>query len=594
MKNSLHFSKNNKGAALVSIMIAITFISIIASTLLLISFNNYKMKVVNSTSKENFYEVEQDINVLTAKVRTMVDTTNTDNLETKIRSELGGSNTATTYTAEKIKNLLYPSETLFHTTDGYYVEIDNPLPDSSGNVTKDKFFIKSGGAIDKIDRTGGYEIVLRDIEIKQVNAQGYESKIKTDIHFFAQKGSSGGVAGGIGECSFLLDNGVEVDAIDQYNASGSTGTHVDIYGNCILGKYTLVNESFSTTTLSPNKNGTQHSTGTYLTKNGNSISTSNTEKQKAVILLHDCAVLNVLSDNCVIVGDIYLDGKSVMYVCNENCNFTVIGNIYVAQSAAFMCSGNIKFKDGCGIYKVNNSGGLTSITSSNPSQNIIIKKGIGTLEVKEYEGLFDKLCLWDNNADNDGVMPNILVKNKKKYSSKTATTPSNTSNSAGYYCYEASEHRKDINESNPKVPKFYLFGRELHVVIPENDLNGGAEYTNSLILVRQSADSVVSQTNAGSTFISKKAIKVTQTHNVCITNIGDQEFKKIRTGDYRIQMKMSGSNEEGWFKVGDFFSTECDNFVQDVFGVVTGGDTASSTPAKTAVSYDKWEKNGGN
>ena len=40
------FKKNNKGIAMISIMITIAFLSIIATALLSISYSNYRMKVV--------------------------------------------------------------------------------------------------------------------------------------------------------------------------------------------------------------------------------------------------------------------------------------------------------------------------------------------------------------------------------------------------------------------------------------------------------------------------------------------------------------------------------------------------------------------
>ena len=113
---------NNKGAALVSVMIAITFISIVATTLLVISLNNYQMKVVNSQSKSNFYETEQRINVVTAQVRDVIPGSTDVNgaIGTLINGSLSDYNTAPanagdpnfTYSAEKIANLAFPGETV--------------------------------------------------------------------------------------------------------------------------------------------------------------------------------------------------------------------------------------------------------------------------------------------------------------------------------------------------------------------------------------------------------------------------------------------------------------------------------------------------
>lgn len=50
--------KDNRGSTLILVMIAISFISIIGVTILSLSATNYKMKVVDRSAKNNFYEAE--------------------------------------------------------------------------------------------------------------------------------------------------------------------------------------------------------------------------------------------------------------------------------------------------------------------------------------------------------------------------------------------------------------------------------------------------------------------------------------------------------------------------------------------------------
>ena len=68
----LLIKKSNKGAALVSIMVAVAFLSIIATTLLAISLNNYEMKSVQTKSNMNFYNNEKYLNVVTTNLRSSV------------------------------------------------------------------------------------------------------------------------------------------------------------------------------------------------------------------------------------------------------------------------------------------------------------------------------------------------------------------------------------------------------------------------------------------------------------------------------------------------------------------------------------------
>ena len=66
------FVNNNKGMAMVSVLIAVAFITILATALLYISFNNFQMKVVNYESKVNFYETEHDLVVASTAIRNAV------------------------------------------------------------------------------------------------------------------------------------------------------------------------------------------------------------------------------------------------------------------------------------------------------------------------------------------------------------------------------------------------------------------------------------------------------------------------------------------------------------------------------------------
>ena len=68
---------NNKGIALISILIAVAFISIIGSTLLYITYTNFQMKVLNNRSKQNFYETDGELVRITSTLRDFADNPNT-------------------------------------------------------------------------------------------------------------------------------------------------------------------------------------------------------------------------------------------------------------------------------------------------------------------------------------------------------------------------------------------------------------------------------------------------------------------------------------------------------------------------------------
>ena len=71
MKNNRLMKKrlNNEGVALISIMICVAFVAIIASALLVITYTNFEMKVMNLRSKENFYETDGQLTRITTLFR---------------------------------------------------------------------------------------------------------------------------------------------------------------------------------------------------------------------------------------------------------------------------------------------------------------------------------------------------------------------------------------------------------------------------------------------------------------------------------------------------------------------------------------------
>jgi hypothetical protein len=219
---------NNKGAALVSVMIAITFISIVATTLLVISLNNYQMKVVDLQSKSNFYETEQRINVVTTQLRDVIP--GTTDVNGSIGNLVNGgsgvdySGASFAYNADKIAALAFPGESVSGSS-------------SSATVTYDgDTFTFYPGTVTVTQKTNGKQITINDVTVKQVandNKGGYENTIKTDINFYVEIAQGGGASGGVGSCAFLLDSNIRIDA-------GDKASRLNITGNIIMGQYTYV------------------------------------------------------------------------------------------------------------------------------------------------------------------------------------------------------------------------------------------------------------------------------------------------------------------------------------------------------------------
>lgn len=562
----IRFNKKNKGAALVSVMIAITFVSIISVTLLMISLNNYQMKVINSNSKSNFYETEQDINVITAQVREKISTT-TDSVK-EVKKLVGGSDAATSCSVVELSKMVYPGYSLMtDTEDGSkYVKIDS-----------DRFYI-SGGNIEVANKTGGKEITLKNISVKQVNAEGYENKVKTDIVFYVEESTGGGGGGGVGSCSFLLDNCISIN--------GSSGCRLNVYGNSVLGAYSYDSSKTYTTDYLNGTEQTVNLTGVSVplqvscTRNDTThdvTSVTTSTKGNAVIYLNDCAFLNYVGDNNVVFGDVYIESRAIFNIVRGS--FTCYGNIYVADKGAFICNGTLNLGPDSGIYYVDSSGNTTKYTSKQKDKNIIFNS-YKQLTKKDYDKMADHLKLFVNDGDDDGVLPNILEKAEGQNSGDEI------------YCYQTQ------NETKFSSP-VYFHGDQFKATIPQSDLNN--QYDNCLIFVsEQNTQTKITQTTDSSTIISKYPVKCSETHNISVTQLGEDVFNYYLNNENLFYIKynayVSGPYWSGYqtkednFDIRDFFNSNCNKYVETIFSIPNGSSTTPTEPAKTAINYINWTK----
>lgn len=561
---------NNKGAALVSVMIAITFISIVATTLLVISLNNYQMKVVNNQSKSNFYETEQRINVVTAQVRNAIPgATDVNGAVGNLVNGGSGvdySGNSFAYKADKIAELAFPGSTV--STSG-----TNATVTSDGDT-----FTFYPGTVSVTQKTNGKQITINDVTIKQVandNKGGYENTIKTDINFYVEITQGGGASGGVGSCAFLLDNTIRIKASDKI-------TRLNITGNTIMGDYDYHSSGSYTTTF---KNGVELATPASVSPYSSPVSLSKeydsngyvkkitmdeNNYKKAIIYIDSTSFMNFNSDNNVILGDIYLKDKSILNVLDGS--LTVYGDIFVADSAAFICNGSLKLGYNSNIYKVKDSAGnVERITVSDKSKNIMYNT-VQILDKKNYDKLADHLKLFDNNADNDGVITNILKK----------------AGSYNKYCYEADQA---YHVKSNKL--FSMDGKDYYATYPEGDLN--QNYANELIFVSNKINN--SQCNVvsnvpNSTFIAKMPIYCYDTNNICVSKMGDRAFNKILSDpSCKIPFKADAQNAATQnISIKDFFDSNCNTFVTTVFNIGSGSTGGTPVPTKTAIGYSDWTK----
>lgn len=178
---------NNRGAGLVTAIVAIALITVLASTLLGISYMNYKMKVTNSNSKDAFYSAETALDEINMGLQAVV---------SKAVST-AYSQVMTNYSTiakESDKNALMESEyynyitnALYDTSDptyGHYSVsiLQSYLKTQAWNSTEEYGCVVSADGDDNrmitYSQTG---IVLKNVKVYCKDQKGYTSIITTDI-----------------------------------------------------------------------------------------------------------------------------------------------------------------------------------------------------------------------------------------------------------------------------------------------------------------------------------------------------------------------------------------------------------------------------
>lgn len=520
--NFLKPHNSHKGAALVSILIAVAFLSIISATMLLVSVNNYEMKVTQSKSKKNFYHNEVCVNLVTAQVRNKV--LNQENPDKKIKVELGGNDSATTYKAEKIADLIEPGvghvgiagKCTFTTPDNYKITTYDGNIYTYNKDNPETWIGKSAS-----DYTGGSKVVLDAVKVEVESPDGFKNKIETDINFYMQLSSTGGGGGTIGECSFLMDNSINVE--------DGMPARIQIYGNSIIGKYTL--------------SGGQSVGATALSLSGNS-------------------TYSIVGDYTVIYGDIYIKDRSTLNIVRGNVS--VFGNIYLQNNGAFLCNGNLKLGPNSKIMK-----GTSEITGTDKSKNVIITGSITHLTTADETAVRDKLQLNDNNSNNDGVLAQIIKKNNNKYFYQLENMQGQTATGCDNFYFDGNHYtvsfytQENVNTAN-------MFDYKLAFLY---DNGGNTLYSNNKITMDYSA--------TNTTFISSRPLIVNNTHTVNVSQMGKAQFNYILEHD---NIKVNG------YKVKDFFVDNPNAIVSEIFNKANGSSGGNPVCANTAAGYSEWSK----
>lgn len=185
---------NNAGSAIVTVIVVVTFISILATTILYMSGMNFFMKMTDLRTKESFYEGETALEEIKAALMAEASAA-CEAAYTKVVINYAATDGATRYS-------LFQNEFLNILNDNWHAKTVNPAdptgpPLSYGtvlqNLVDEKY--RSGISLDaailnagslEIHRDEGYAFI-RGVELQYTDADGYTTLISTDFLIMAPK-----------------------------------------------------------------------------------------------------------------------------------------------------------------------------------------------------------------------------------------------------------------------------------------------------------------------------------------------------------------------------------------------------------------------
>lgn len=227
MKRKRNLILDNRGGSLILVIVCISFVSILCSVLLSVAVNNIQMKSVDRLAKSNFYGAEIAIDEIKKGIEEVaavemeeayneamghfIDKTEDEKKQIfhsafvlGLIEKLGDSMDSAKYNRSFIMNLIKQREAVFITMEGTNQLLINTLSDTS-------------------------EIALKNISVKYVDENSYETSITTDIVIevpsLSFNYSAASVRPTFSEYSLIADQKIVVD----------TAPHVSVKGNAYAG-----------------------------------------------------------------------------------------------------------------------------------------------------------------------------------------------------------------------------------------------------------------------------------------------------------------------------------------------------------------------
>ncbi len=524
--------KNNRGAALVSIMVAVAFVTILATAILSMSYNNFRMKVVNYESKANFYETEQRLTMMSTTLRNNVMSSSTP--LTEIKTLTGVPDGGDRYRADKVAALAFPGTT---PSQG---ENSSSVVGPNGDTFY--FTAQAGANYEEADQGAGLKkITLKGVTIRQVESRTKnENTIKTDLVMYIRESDAPAAIGGIGEFSVLSDAPLSSD-IDY-------GTRINMFGNAFF--------------MGMDFKGDHTAPGTVA-------------DGKAALVLSGNCVYNVLGDYNFAYGDIVLNENASLNIIGGS--LTVYGNIYLNGNSTLTCTGR--------LYMPCAEKGSYDVTAVNEAKQIYpagLTSNIVRIDADKCDNLLNALKLNDNTADNDGITAQILedqtvvddasgtqyyfddtviLPQAEEYTTAQAVTINGISYSTSF------TNKSDINDTMGN--KLVFLGSGVNIV-ESNE--------NSTFISR----APIKFAQVHSVNLSKMGSYAF--NYLTLTESGAKTNYKYVEGIHEISMKDGKT-----FCVGGFLDADANDTVKAIMGYAVNGSGGQPSYSST-IGYQNWSK----
>ena len=567
MKKNSILKKNNKGIAMVTIMITIMFLAIIATTLLYISTTNYMMKVSNLSGKENFYETD-GVLVKTSSAIRNITMKNSTPLTAVNQLKTVADDSCTTYNMLSIAQLVYPSA-----TGG----ADHAVYQASPNSDKIEFKTTSQQIIKSGPTAGVTTYTFKDIEIIQTSAEGYKNSVKTDLKFeIFEKVTPGGSAGGVGNMSMMLDSPLVL--------STSNFKCLTLTGNCFMADY--------------------DGEDTFGDDGHNYVCPGSA----GLVLTTECK-LNLKGKNNVIYGDLNLSGSSSLAIYGD---LTVYGDITVSGNASLILA------EGGKIYQYTAEAlpGRTAPATKTLAAGCIYPAGLSidttSLTTQNFKDFADTIGidLTDNASGEYGLIKKIF---------KPVTIGTTTARVTDLTCkvttgsnYSTVFSTISMGDAGPhgfRLPAG-LYNNATHNIACAFLGSGcgntalNADYKHMLLISLNDQPLNMQESNPYTTWISNSSVTCSQAHCVTLSKVGTDEFNYMTAAKEDTESAAYNNTSNPFNKIsfvfdgvgtyegafGDFFEKDCNTYVDQMFGYSVPGGSAGSKTYASAMNFSGYSR----